>query len=181
MKETTPSDRVQLIDRGSLMHPGCCALCGSGNCDDGYIDTGVWYDYEGQVYFCVTCGLQIASVIGCLSADETAHLQELLSNAAAELSSVKAELANANERLNGYDTLLLGALATSPDGVIFPSGDVTEDEPSSTPPNPDSSSLPVGQADHGEPVASQPVKSSGRRKPARTQRSDGSTGDGFTI
>jgi len=182
MKETTPSDRVQLIDRGSLMHPGCCALCGSGNCDEGYVDTGVWYDYEGQVYFCWNCCMQIAAVVGCLSADEHSQIRELLEDTARELKAVKAELETANEQLGQYDAIMLRAISGSPDGVILPSGSPVEAQPADAEATDQPNDLPVGQSDEGESVLKEPVKGSGRRKPPRTQRSDSSTDEsGITI
>jgi hypothetical protein len=163
------------------MHPGCCALCGSGNCDDGYVNTGIYYDYEGQMYLCNTCAIQVAEVIGCLSPDETVHLQGLLSDTAKELASVKAELEANNERLNDYDALLLGALTASDFGLDSPSGDTikAESEPADAEPGL-TDGTPV-LSDDGESDAKESVKSVGRRKPPRTQRSDSGTSDGLTI
>lgn len=177
---TTPSDRVQLIDRGNLMHPGCCALCGSGNCEDGYVDTGIYYDYEGQVYFCMTCAFQIAEVIGSLSPETIAHIQELLSETATELATVKVELESANERLGHYDAIIGTHISThviAPD----PSGDVSDSVEPVTEPEPESTDEPAKPADSGESKPKEPTKSSGRRIAPRTKQRDDSTPDaGFT-
>lgn len=180
MKVTTPSDRVQLIDRGSLMHPGCCALCGSGNCDEGYVDTGIYYDYEGQVYFCWNCAMQIAAVIGCLSSDEHGIMRALLENTAAKLKATEEELGRATERLNDYDSLMLRALTIGDDGPAAVSGDPVTSQSTNESDESVVSNASIDSTDVGEPVVKKPVASGGRRKPARTQRSD-SNPEGFTI
>lgn len=91
----TPSDRVQVVQAGSLRAPGTCALCGSGTCELGYVDLDIYYDWEGNVYLCMWCAKQVAHVIGCLNPEESKHLEEL------NLSLVK-ELNETKERLNDY-------------------------------------------------------------------------------
>lgn len=180
-KVTTPSDRVQLIGQGQLMHPGCCALCGSGNSEDGYVDTGIFYDYEGQVYFCVTCATQIANVIGCLAADEVQHLQALLAETATQLKEVKEAHARDAERLNDYDNLMLNAIAVGIDRPDVVSGELVTSQPEAAGDAIESAPESLTGTDSGEPVVKKSVASGGRRKPPRTERSDSSTGDGITI
>jgi hypothetical protein len=107
----TPSDRVQVRQLGSLLHPGACALCGSGNCDDGYVDTGVYYEYEGQVYFCMTCAHQIVNAIGCLLPDESEHLRDLNSEMATRVTELENENRQLRDNLAAWNNLL--ATATS--------------------------------------------------------------------
>lgn len=180
MKVTTPSDRVQLIDRGSLLHPGCCALCGSGNCDEGYVDTGIYYDYEGQVYFCWNCAMQIAAVIGCLSADEHGIMRALLEETAAKLKATEEELGNANERLNTYDTFIIGAINSSDARIIALDPESAEAQPSAGSTESAVNSEPAALPDDGKSVAK---KSTTRRRPASTTRTASSNGDdsGFTL
>jgi hypothetical protein len=116
MFENTPSDRVQLVGRGDMLHPGCCALCRSGVCEEGYVDLGVYFDYEGQMYLCHTCTQQVAEVIGCLIPSEAAILHALVNSVQAENVVLKTELEVARDRLAAYDSVLANL---SPSAPIF--------------------------------------------------------------
>lgn len=156
-KDRSPSDRVQFRNLGELMHPGACALCGSGVREEGYVDPQIYYDYEGQVYFCTTCLEEMAGVIGCLTAAESAHLTETANEALAENKALKEELEQARERLGHYDSILrtLSPAAVSPTGVgnsVTPEQSGTDSKSSGT--------SASGSAD-GKPVAKK--STSGRR------------------
>ncbi len=99
----TPSDRVQLVGLGELLHPGTCMLCGSGNCEEGYARLGVYYDYEGEQYLCRTCTIQVSELFGCLTPEEAGHLQETAADYAKVNEAVSRELIVANERLRVFD------------------------------------------------------------------------------
>ncbi len=175
--DTTPSDRVQLIGRSQLMHPGCCALCGSGNCEDGYVDTGIYYDYEGQVYFCMTCVEQIINVVGGFTGDQTAMLNAELAGKVTELSSVKEELETARGRVQQYDALLSGLASARDNGDVtinLGPSEVPQAEPAVT-------DGPAKSADTEQPVLIESGTGPRRRKPARTERSDSSTTDSGFI
>lgn len=90
--EITPSDRVQIRQRSDLVYPAVCAMCGNGTDVDGFIDVGVWYEWEGQVYFCHKCGLEIARAIGCLMPDESRYLEDMNRKMAEELKVTKEQL-----------------------------------------------------------------------------------------
>lgn len=173
--DTTPSDRVQLIGRSQLMHPGCCALCGSGNCEDGYVDTGIYYDYEGQVYFCMTCTEQIISVVSGFTADQVALLNSTLAEKVEELSSVKEELETARGRLQHYDILLSGIASVGVSGISTPSTRASEAEQAES----ELTDEPAKPADDEQPVVTQSGKSKGRRVAPRAKQRDSSTA-GFT-
>lgn len=102
-KTLSPSDRMQVRNIGELMHPGACCVCGSGTCQQGYIDIGVYYDYEGQMYLCMTCLTEAAETAGMLSLEESEHLIEQNKQLAAELTDLTAtnkELSEQNEQFN---------------------------------------------------------------------------------
>lgn len=174
MRETTPSDRAQLRSIGELMHPGSCALCGSGNCDDGYVDLGIYYDYEGQMYLCRYCTEQVAAVMGCLSADESAFLQATNVDLAAQLTALKAQLEEVNERLGLYDSLLSGIASNSSDSepTVIDSLDINLNEIDEAD-NSDGEQLEL-PITSGESESAEPVKGRRPRKPAQPQRSNDS-------
>jgi hypothetical protein len=117
--EHTPSDRVQVRAIGELQSPATCALCGSGNCDEGYVDTGVWVDYFGNVYYCMTCVEQIIGVIGALTIAESKQLTD----ANNELIIANKQLTTEIEELREYKSrtidLLTSAIAGSPDFSVL--------------------------------------------------------------
>jgi hypothetical protein len=144
---------VQVVGRGDLLAPGSCALCGSGNSDEGYVDTGIFYDYEGQVYFCITCTRQIAEVIGCLLPEEANILREQANEVAKANAKLTLELEAANERLRAFDVAF--ASVKFPDDPNASVSDVV------SPQSEDASKVdeqPVKSAGNGESETSEPVK-----------------------
>lgn len=113
----TPSDRVQLRNLGELMHPGSCALCGNGNCEEGYLDLGIYYDYEGQMYLCVPCLKQCANVIGMIPPEEVQLHLAAAEELAQRFEAQRNELINVRERLNAYDVVLAGVRSDLPVGL----------------------------------------------------------------
>lgn len=90
--ENDPSARMQVRSMGELMHPASCSVCGSGNCEKGYLDLGVFYDYEGQVYLCMICATQAGETIGLYTPDEVKQNVDLINELAAENAKLKEEL-----------------------------------------------------------------------------------------
>lgn len=112
----SPSDRVQVRQLGELMHPGACALCGNGNNENGYVDLGVYYEYEGQVYICIDpCMHQVINMIGCLLPSESEHLRDLNSTLADRVKELEEANAVVVSRLSAFNSLLSGAIN---DGTI---------------------------------------------------------------
>ncbi len=103
---TTASDRVQVVSQGELMHPGACALCGSGNSDEGYINMGIWYEYEGQQYYCMNCVRQIIAVVGGLTDEQAEHLNGLNEELVGRNAALRNELEEANELLGKWNGLI---------------------------------------------------------------------------
>ncbi len=103
---TTASDRVQVVSQGELLHPGACALCGSGNSDEGYINMGIWYEYEGQQYYCMNCVRQIIAVVGGLTDDQAEHLNGLNEELVGRNTALRTELEEANELLGKWNGLI---------------------------------------------------------------------------
>ena len=113
--EHTPSDQVQLVGLGELLHPGKCMICGNGNCELGYVRLGIFYDYEGEQYLCATCLTQCAELIGCLTSEEANHLQDQAKALAASNKQLMEELENATERLDIFESAIRASLG---DAVI---------------------------------------------------------------
>lgn len=105
----TSSDRVQVRQLGELLHPGACALCGNGTCVDGYVDTSIFYDYEGTVYFCMRCIEQICKVVGALLPDEVNTLHSHTEEIAKRCAELEAENNDLRNRVAAWDSVLRGA------------------------------------------------------------------------
>lgn len=166
MRVTTPSDRVQVIGRAQLKHPGACALCGNGTCDEGYVNTGIYFDYEGHIYLCMRCAIQIAETIGCLTPPESLHLVTLSEEVIKERDLYKEQLEDATNRLQHFDALI---------GPLITDGTVTVNSS-----DPEPETVEVGTGESGpssEPAVSgaepdseptEPVKKSGPTNSKRT-------------
>lgn len=101
------------------MHPGCCFVCQVGTRQEGYVNLDVYYDYEGQMYICVLCLKEVASLAGFLLPEESEFLQQRSEAVAEELASVKEQLDHANERLSHYDGVFRSvALSVAPDDSL---------------------------------------------------------------
>jgi hypothetical protein len=90
--ENDPSARMQLRSMGELVHPAACCVCGNGVCEAGYIDLGVYYDYEGQMYLCKTCLYQAGETFGMFTPDEVKIIQDQLVSITNENEKLKEEL-----------------------------------------------------------------------------------------
>lgn len=111
----TPDSKMQLRNVGELMHPACCAVCGNGACEEGYVDLGVYYDYEGQIYLCMTCiNKDLVEVVGLLSKSEIEFLQEQSEELSVANKQLISSLEKANERLSHYDSLLAKSFDSLP-------------------------------------------------------------------
>lgn len=95
-----PSAKVQ-FSQVPQTAPGQCAICGSGQDKNGFIDTGLDFDFWGRVFFCFNCGLQLAAVFGFISPLDYADLE-------AELDFNKLELESANEEIKNLRGILDG-------------------------------------------------------------------------
>lgn len=118
--ENDPSARMQLRSRGELRHPGSCMICGNGTNDDGYVDLGVFFDYEGTMYLDMTCALQIAVLIGCVTPDDIKIFQEAAEKAAKERDDLHKDLDNAQHHIDTVNALLRSKFlpgSVSPDNV----------------------------------------------------------------
>ena len=159
----TSSDRVQVRQLGELLHPGACALCGNGTCVDGYLDTSIFYDYEGTVYLCMRCVEQMCKVVGALLPEEVNSLREHTEAIAQKCSLLEAENNVLRSKLDAWYTVIDGAIDyrasdSTPDSETKPE---QPDEPGSTP-------EPATGSASRKPVAK---KSVARRRPNDTTQS----------
>ena len=118
--EYNPSGRVQRIGSGDLLPPGTCILCGTGFCDDGFIDFGVNLEWFGQIYFCATCALEIGGSVGAYSSAEVNHINGLFNVAVEERNALKERLDNAESELH----TLRGAIR-----IVSDNGSVVDSPP----------------------------------------------------
>lgn len=124
MTETDPSARVQPRQVGQLLSPSVCALCGNGTCMDGYVDPSIFYEWEGQVYFCKNCTVEMAKIFGMVEAEEQEFLKSQAEGLAADNAILNEEIKVLRERLaifmdalSGVDASAVAALGTPRDGT----------------------------------------------------------------
>lgn len=158
----TSSDRVQVRQLGELLHPGACALCGNGTCVDGYVDTSIFYDYEGTVYLCMRCVEQICAVVGALLPDEVNQLRKHTAEIATKCAKLEAENNDLRNRVNSWDSVLIGAGLS---GVLSPTPEQSESSK-----QPDVTE-PPGRPEAGKPIAKKSVAS---RRSVNTSQSTSS-------
>lgn len=109
MRETAPSDRVQLRSQSELRDPGSCALCGSGHCDDGYVDLGVWIEFLGNVYLCMNCMEQAIGAVRGLTPSEANELTTQANFVALQNKELLQEVEELREHKRSVDFLLARA------------------------------------------------------------------------
>lgn len=157
MFEHSASDRMQVRSVGDLRQPGTCMLCGSGN-KEWYLDLGVFFDWEGQMYLCQECIYQCAEAVGCLIPAEVQHLQESSENLASQLLEANEELRKANERLALYDSVFSDAGRAFAVASSTSSGS-TDESPSEV----------VEGSAEGESVPEESIKIGRRNDPERVE------------
>lgn len=94
-------------------------MCGNGTCMRGYVDPAIFYEYEGQVYFCMNCAEEMAKTIGCLLPDESEFLTEQNTMLAEQNAELTTEVTNARERLAFYDSVIASVVADSASGPVL--------------------------------------------------------------
>ena len=154
--EIDPSARMQLRGRGDgLMHPASCMVCGNGNCEQGYVDTGVNFDYEGQMYLCVLCVSQAAETAGMLGIELSRFLREQNESLAEKNAQVTELLRKTNDELEHYRALFPSPVAADVSSVVDPAtSESSEDSEQRS-----SGTVSIGELE--ESSVSEPVKDSG--------------------
>ena len=160
--EVSPSARMQIVNIGELLAPGACMVCGNGTHQEGYLRLGVFLEWEGEMYLCMTCLTEAAETGGMLSKDEAEYLQGLAEASSNELVKIKKELEAANERLNHFDSLF-SVTTSSIDSVL--SEDSSSDIEES-----------VERQDSGESVITEPVKDYGYSQPELLESDNNGSG-----
>lgn len=125
--EVDPSRRIIARTRGELHHPGSCAICGGSDPERTYVDIGVYYDYEGNVYICHLCFDEAAvQVMGYFTREE--HLNLLAQNNVLieKNEKLQAELDNYGELASTLERL--GFNSALPASVLSDSGDLGSTE-----------------------------------------------------
>lgn len=164
MFEHGPSDRVQIRSLGTLMSPAVCLLCGNGTSLEGYVDLDTFFEWEGQMYLCMTCTKQIAEMIGCIVPDEADILKEQFNSTAKELLELREQHESDKLRLDNYDHAIRVAFADVSDGSDNGDNNVETPQPVASEP------ADVGAEQQPEPT--KPSTSEQRTVPTRTKRSN---------
>lgn len=154
--ENDPSARMQLRSRGELRHPGACCICGNGTNDDGYVDLGVFYDYEGTMYLDMTCALQIATLIGCVSPEEIKIFEKKVEELAKKNDELRKDLDDAQHHVDTVNALLRSKLLPSSDSSGT-SVEISEAKPESEQPAPTGNDQLVRGRKTTKPVITEPT------------------------
>ena len=141
--ENDPSARFQVRSRGELMHPGGCMVCGNGTHEEGYVDLGVFYDYEGSMYLCMTCALQVSALIGCVLPEEILALKKTNEQVVQERDDLRKDLDHAQHHIDTVNALLRSRYL--PDSGSSDSSPSTPEDESDAP-------SPVKRRAQGKPV-----------------------------
>lgn len=169
--ENDPSARMQFRTRGELAHPGQCIVCGSATCDEGYVDLGVFIDYEGTIYLCHTCVTQAAEIIGMFTPEQVESQQNLLRELDSENALMKEELNRVRPVINSIKHLgpMLTPASDPVDGFVNEESQslppVSEPEPGRS--DDDSVKLIEG-SDSRESESEEPVKVTKRSRTSGT-------------
>lgn len=159
-----PSDeRMYVVGQGDLVHPGSCMICGNGNYERGYVNLGVWYEYEGNMYMCGTCLEQAAALFGMLTSEESQHLRDSANKALAECAALNTELEETRARLRVFDDAVAHVLSSS---SLDPAVSEAEGVKSLSNEGPVSSGAP------GEPESKESTEGAKRTRPNRVKLSD---------
>lgn len=113
----SPSDSMRLLGRGELPAPAACFKCGSGNCEEGYVDFGVFFDFEGEMLACRDCVLKAAELVGCMPPSVVDDVKEKVEVLSAEHEEVKKELENAKQRLSVFNSMFADYATANPDAM----------------------------------------------------------------
>lgn len=168
--EVDPSARIQVRQPGQLMHPGCCTVCGYGGADREYVDPAIWFDYEGQIYFCTDCTIQLGETIGMSTPQEFAHLKALYEENAARLKAQEDELNDLRGLRDAVISVTSASISSDP-GNATNHSDEEPTEPELIPEPTVSEPLNDGENEQSEPT--EPSEGSGSDDAARTTSSNG--------
>lgn len=159
-KLENPSARMHFRGVGDLLFPGSCCVCGNGTNSAGYVDIGVYFDYEGQVYLCITCLTEAAETGGMLSIEQSEFLKDLCTKVATENEELRTIAKEMSERVEQYESAITSGgfiLASDVHPVSLPDSDApTEPEGSTGDGDGNVNDAPNAQ-DSGEPVADESV------------------------
>lgn len=157
--DVDPAKMTQLKSRGEIRHPGVCALCGSGNCDEGYLDTGVYYDYEGHVYICILCvNSEILPQIGAIPYAEAEYIKLERQKDATTILDLEKKLAETQEKYRelavAIDVIRRGSDLSLDPAPVSPAKDGSEESPADD----GNTGQSVKDSTVGEPESPKPVK-----------------------
>ena len=106
--------------------PGQCSVCGSGQDPNGFVDTGLDFEFWGRVYFCLQCTEQIAAVFGFISPADYEDLQGERDLALLELKNSRDLIEQMRGIINGLRNIsILNPIPSVPDSELI----VVEQEP----------------------------------------------------
>lgn len=161
--ENDPSARIQLRRIGELQMPATCYVCGSGNCEEGYLDFGTFVDYHGTFYLCMTCFEQSAAVAGFYSPEEVRTQVGDMEQVLAKNTELIAELEEANEYVASANKLLgsrYNYQSESSSSASYINAEESDPEPERDP-------KPVRRSASGESESEESIKIPGRKHSAR--------------
>lgn len=160
-KLENPSARMHYRGVGELLFPGSCCVCGNGTNPAGYVDIGVYFDYEGQVYLCISCLTEAAETGGMLSIEQSEFLKDLCTKVATENEELRTIAKEMSERVEQYESAITAGgfiLATDVPAASVPATDAPQEPEGSTGDADGHVDDAPNAQDGGEPVSDEPVK-----------------------
>ena len=97
-----PSGRLQVVQAPPTL-PGSCAICGTAQHEQGFIDPQLFIEWHGGIYFCWSCVSEMASIFDFIDPEKGKQLIAKIEEQQAtilRLSADKHHLEKALEHLN---------------------------------------------------------------------------------
>lgn len=72
--------------------PGHCGACGKASHSQGFVHTGMDFEFFGTLIFCADCAKEIGRAVGCLDPEQTVKVNNVLAEAIDENYSLRSQL-----------------------------------------------------------------------------------------
>jgi hypothetical protein len=124
---TAPGSKFQVRDGQNLSHPAKCFCCGRTSRGEGdiFVDFGVDLEEFGAIYFCISCGKEMAVAIEYAPVAEKMLTEAELARTAEHAGSLENQLEEINNALATLGITIPGTVSPNDSSDSVPS---SEDE-----------------------------------------------------
>jgi hypothetical protein len=140
-----PSGKFTIEPPSPISTPGSCGGCGTPRCEEGFVNTGLDFEFWGTLIFCRTCVTEMAAIYGLISAEQAEEYQLQTEEMRKEVEALKIALESAKGIIDGYSSNWLEHRSSSAD--IVPTTPVQAEPEISKPSNTVQFRLPEKQSD----------------------------------